>query len=244
MNDFLLIEVVGICVVVLVVVARTIIKRNREDRFKFKIEENESKGNDSGIRYCRSLFFIGIEEETDWHDILQQELERMPFGAIMFNPPETMTLGVRERIEARISQEFVCSLTDKLNGHGDPQVEELKISELMKIRMSGEDFNINTLNEEEQIIPKEGYTEWAWDVTPQKTGTRKLHLHVTLRIRLPYGEEKKDHPVLDRDVNVKINVKYSIKKFLKNNWKWVATTLAIPWTIWIWKLLGKHWFDK
>ena len=59
-----------------------------------------------------------------------------------------------------------------------------------------------------------GFTEWGWDVTPKKSGNNILHLHVTLRIRLPFGEERKDHPVIDKKVIVKVNLP---KETVKNN---------------------------
>ena len=147
-----------------------------------------------------------------------------------------MKLGVKDRIETRISRDINANLSASLKGRGIPESEELKISELMKVRLSGSDFNIVSLNEEEQIIGKTGFTEWAWDVKPWKSGKKILHLHVTLRIRLPFGEERKDYPVLDREIVVKVNPAYSVKIFLISYWKWVITALLLPLIGLAWKL--------
>ncbi len=109
----------------------------------------------------------------------------------------------------------------------------------MKVHLSGEDFKIMPLNEEEQFIEEKGFTEWAWEVTPQKSGTMKLHLQVTLRIRLPFGEEKKDYPVIDREIYVQINPIYSIKSFAVKYWQWIASTLILPLAVWVWKIYSK-----
>ncbi len=169
---------------------------------------------------------------NDWHKILQDEIEQLTTGKVTFNPPDTMKCGATERIEARIAKSIETDLITTLKGRGIPQIEKFKISELMKVRLSGDDFTIAPLNEEEQLIVGTGYTEWAWDVTPQKSGKKVLHLHITLRIRLPFGEEKRDHPVLDREVIIKVSPFHSSKLFLVTYWKWVITALILPFIGW------------
>lgn len=172
------------------------------------------------------------QDDPDWLVILQKEIERLTIGKVTFNPPDTMKCGATERIEARIAKSIETDLITTLKGRGIPQIEKFKISELMKVRLSGDDFTIAPLNEEEQLIAGTGYTEWAWDVTPQKSGKKVLHLHITLRIRLPFGEEKRDHPVLDREVIIKVSPFHSSKLFLVTYWKWVITALILPFIGW------------
>jgi hypothetical protein len=203
-----------------------------------------------GKLYCPSDFkeekiFLttGASEKQEWNSILQEELEKISSGSIMFNPPDVMTLGGCERIEVRISRDLECILTDNLKGHGVPQVETLNIYDFMTVRLTGDGFDIIPHNEGGQIIPNEGYSEWSWDVTPEKAGIRKLHLHVTLRIYLLHGEEKMDIPVLDRDIFVKANVKYTVIKLYKNNWKWLIGVLGISIVAGIWKIY-EFWYGK
>ena len=179
------------------------------------------------------------QEKPEWYEVLKEELDRLPVGKVVFNPPDTMKVGVKERVETRISRDVDADLMASLKGRGLPQIEELRISELMKVRVSGSDFDITQLNEEEQFIGMEGFTEWAWDILPKKSGKKVLHLHVTLRIRLPFGEERKDHPVLDREVIVKVNPVYSAGIFVSAYWKWMATALILPLIGLIWKTYFK-----
>lgn len=179
------------------------------------------------------------EEKPEWYKLLTEELKRLPVGRILFNPPETMKLGTTERIEARISQDSNTNLVASLKGRGVPKIEEIKVSELMKVRLSGHNFQIISLNEENQIIGPSGFTEWAWNVTPEKSGKQALHLHVTLRIRLPFGEERKDHPVVDRELVVLVNPIYSMKSFVVRYWKWILTALLFPLVGWLWNAYFK-----
>jgi hypothetical protein len=178
-------------------------------------------------------------EKAPWHEVLKAEIDRLPIGKVAFNPPDTMKLGVRERVETRISRDLNANLVSSLKGRGFPHIDNLIISEFMKVRLSGDDFYITPLNEEEQIILATGFTEWAWDVIARKSGRRMLHLHITLRIKLPFGEERKDHPILDREIAVQVNPIYSVRSFIVTNWKWIVTVLILPLIGWIWKMHTK-----
>ena len=73
----------------------------------------------------------------------------------------------------------------------------------------------------------------AWDVVPIKSKIQVLHFHVTIRLKIEGTEEKRDYPVIDKEVYVKVNPVYSTKVFAVNNWKWILTALIIPLVGWI-----------
>jgi len=171
------------------------------------------------------------EESID--QLLQKEIDKLTLGTLLFNIPHVMRIGVRERIEVRIAKNFTEGINLNLKGRGVPELEQIKIGTFMKVRLSGESFEINKLNEEEQIILQDSYTEWAWDVLPTKTGEQFLHLHITIRVKIPNIEEKKDYPVIDNKVQVQVNTLYSVKQFAIKYWKWLLTTIVIPFIYWI-----------
>lgn len=166
------------------------------------------------------------QDKPEWHEILQKEIDRLQIGRISFNPPDTMQVGVKERIETRISTDPDADLAASLKGRGIPKIEEIKISQQMAVRLSGEDFDITKLfNDETQLILPNQTTEWAWDVTPRKDGKKTLHLQVSLIIILPDGEKTKDYPVLDREITVQVNRVYTVKLFATTHWKWLVGLL-------------------
>jgi len=145
-------------------------------------------------------------KKPSWYSQLLDELDNLPLGKYVFNPASEMKVGVIERVELRITQNPGEELTLNLKGKGIPQVENLKVGALMKARLTGTAFSIASLSEDEQLVPENGYTEWSWDVTPQKSGMQNLHLHTTVRIRLPFGEERKDHPVIDKKLKFELTL--------------------------------------
>jgi hypothetical protein len=57
-----------------------------------------------------------------------------------------------------------------------------------------------------------------------------------VRIKLN-GFEAKDHPVMDRNVLVRVNPWYSMSKFLQEHWKWLVAAIRLPLIAWFAKWL-------
>ena len=189
----------------------------------------------------------GVHEESapppapDLSKIVEEELSRLPLGKILFNPPEKMKVGVKERVEVRIAKTIKENFEKELKGKGIPQIEEIKVGTFMTARLKGDSFNIEPLSDESQLVSGDGFTQWEWNVTPLKSGLYKLYLSVAVRIKIAgIGEEKKDYPVFEKEINVKVNPIYSVKKFIKSYWQWIITTIIgsgiIGW--------GAGWFVK
>ena len=163
---------------------------------------------------------------ADISKIVEDELKKLAPGKILFNPPEVMKVGVKERVEVRISKTITEDLTKGLRGRGVAQIEGIRVGTFMKVRLTGDNFNIKVLSHEEQLVSGEGFTQWDFDVVPLKSGIQSLLLTVTVRIKIPnYGEERKDYPVFERKITVEVNPIYSITNFIEKNWQWIITTV-------------------
>ena len=67
---------------------------------------------------------------------------------------------------------------------------------------------------------------WEYDVTPVRAGSQTLTLCVSLRIDSPHASSGRIAvPVLERQIQVRVNVGYGIQRFTANNWQWVAGTV-------------------
>jgi len=164
--------------------------------------------------------------EPELSEIVENELGKLTPGRILFNVPQEMKVGAKERVEVRIANNFTENLSTGLSGHGIPQIEEIKVNTLMGVRLNGDNFDIKALSHEEQIVTGDGFTQWDGDVTPLKSGIQRLLLSVTIRIKIPnYGEERKDYPVFERPIKVKVNPIYSFKNFMKSYLQWIVSTI-------------------
>jgi HEAT repeat protein len=161
-------------------------------------------------------------ESNALQGIVEHELKKLELGRILFNPPKEMKVGVRERIEVRISKDMQENLLSGLKGRGVANIENVKIGNVMKVELFGDDFKIESLSEKEQFIASSEYSQWEWEVTPLESGNKVIYLSVSVMIHLEkLGEKIKSYPVLDRKIYVNVNFVYSLKK----NWEWVVGTL-------------------
>lgn len=161
-----------------------------------------------------------------FNEMVDEEIEQLSVGQILFNPPEVMKAGIKERIEVRISQNIQEDLTERLRGRGIPRIEEIVVGSVMKVRLSGEAFKLKSFSDMVQFIGTSGYTQWEWDVIPVKSGNKFMHLSLSVSVYLNnYGEKKKSLPVLDKEIYVEVNFPWSFCYFFNNNWQWIVGTI-------------------
>ncbi|MFZ2422474.1 MAG: hypothetical protein WA029_15185 [Anaerolineae bacterium] len=177
--------------------------------------------------------------------MVQAEFSRLAAGRILYNPPEEMTEGERERVEVRITQNMTASLTEGLKGSGAPRIEQIPVASFMKVRLTSDSFDITPVSSEEQIVAGDTYTQWAWDVVPQRSGTHALILVVTARVKLAgFSDEQRDLDIIERTINVRVNPVYSVQSFISNNRDWLFPTVLVPLIIalggWVWKNYSKR----
>lgn len=160
--------------------------------------------------------------------LVSAALTQLEQGRLAFNPPSEMTVGQTERVTVRIAKEAGAdNIGVGMAGVGEATVEPIKVGTFMKARLQGQGFDIQPLNNEEQIVAGDTFTEWQWDVTPREAGPHKLSLLVTVRINVPdMGEEQRDFPVKDAVVNVRVTPGVATQRFMQDNWTWLLLVLV------------------
>ncbi len=175
-------------------------------------------------------------------EMVREELSRLAAGRILYNPPEQMTVAQRERVEVRITQSQTAPLAEGLKGSGTPRVEQIGVSSFMRVRLIGEGFSIMPLSSEEQAVVGEGYTQWAWDVTPQRSGDLTLVLIVTARVKMQgYPDEQKDLQTLERHIKVRVNPAHAVSSFVGENRDWLIPSVLIPLALWVGNRAWRAW---
>lgn len=178
--------------------------------------------------------------------LLQEQIDKLPQGGLIFSAPIAMTVGVGQRVEARIIQETTDQLIEEtiqeLEALGEPTLDTIPITTLMRVRLhsaSPDTFSIKALNEEEQILVG-NENSWSWEVTPAKPGIHRLYLQVSIVLSNPADNSQTPHdfPVQEKEVAVTINAMYSLQSFIGNNWQFLVgscITLLMGW-------IGKDFF--
>jgi len=171
--------------------------------------------------------------------IIEDELKKLAPKRILFNPPREMRVGVSERVDVRISETIIEDLYSAIKERNVPQVDGIKLGQSMTIELSGYNFDIKSLNHEEDLSKEGKFIRWDWDVTPLESGTQSLLLTATVRTDIPnHGEEGKKYPLYVKPIKVKISPIYSSTSFIKSHWKWIVG-VAIAFAIIRWTARGK-----
>src|SRR5690606_27354262 len=76
----------------------------------------------------------------------------------------------------------------------------------------GNSFDIKALNNEEQAVFEDDFSEWLFDVKPLTIGNFVLILRVTL-IQIIEGKERKKDIVLERNVITEASVPQALPRF-------------------------------
>jgi hypothetical protein len=188
-------------------------------------------------------------QNPDLGALLRQAVAALPEGQMLFNPPERMEQGEKYRVELRVipvgpeddANVVQATLESGLRGQGAPQVEPVRVGTIMKASLTGDGFQITPLNEEEQFVTGDTYTEWAWDATALQAGERQLNLRVTVRVSVPgYGERARDYPVKTKVVRVNVDPLYATRAFLGGNWPWITALLLAPALFWAYRSYSRR----
>ncbi len=147
-------------------------------------------------------------------------------GLLTFNPPASMIQGRKERVEVGIarSPELREALTTGLRGRGEPQFEEISTSLYMGVELLGAAFEVTSFSPAEQLVAH--LARWEFDVTPYRAGHQSLTLCISLRIDSPeITGGRIAVPVLEREIQVQVDIAFSARRFLVKNWQWLAATI-------------------
>lgn len=169
-------------------------------------------------------------------EFIHAALESLPTGRILFNAPNDAQVGIPEIIEVRIAESLGVDLSVVLKGRGDPTVENLIVGHLMKVRLNGEGFDIESLNSEEQVLLKDDFTQWTFRVNPVESGLQTLILRASAVIIFMTGcaNVQRDIEVLEREIRVKIHLYHSPRLFVKEHWTWIVPGMIVPIGLFIW----------
>ena len=162
---------------------------------------------------------------------IDEEIERLPWGQVAFTPSEKMSKGVPCPVKARICRNLFENITKGLEKFEKVETEQIKVSYEMNVKLDGgDDFKISPEIQEPKILPKLGFAEWTWEVTPLESGTHILELTALATINLPKGEKRIDETVFEKEIFVSVDSLREIKIFFLGGGKWViglfVTTLV------------------
>ncbi len=137
-------------------------------------------------------------------------------GKVLYHIPGMMQVHTWSRCTVRLAWEDIY-LTEGLKIPEDQRViESIRLGNVMQVSLNegrdGHNFEIKALNNEEQFIFEDDFTEWLFDVKALNMGNFTLILRVTL-VQIIEGKERKKDVVLERNVITEAVVPKALAKF-------------------------------
>ena len=183
---------------------------------------------------------------ADPDQVLQNAVDALPVGKVLFNHPSEMKMGEAKEVQVRIARDVATDISTGLTTPGTAtkdqitEQQQIKVSTSMKVQLHGEPyFDVKPLTDEEQLISKTGFTEWKFTVIPLQGGKWPLHLTVTAVVHAADREKVKNLEVLDEQVTVQVSAMEVVEAFIGNNWQWLIGTIFIPVGAWLLPKLKK-----
>jgi len=172
------------------------------------------------------------------------ELDELVKGKIAYEVPDTMNVGKNHKATVIITKAMNDSiLFQDIVDTRYFEKEEIKVSSRVKVFLidpTGKNFDIISLNTEEQLVDNITNTIWKWNITPKRGGDNELVLRVTVKVLDRLGENYKDIKVFEKTIKVNAPVLTRIKKFIGEYWQWLSTVIVIPLLIWGYKILSNR----
>jgi len=168
---------------------------------------------------------------------LDEVIASMAEGQIAFNVPDSVVeLDQSFTIQLLLDPaKSVGELETMLQASGAAEKYQIKISENMQARLTGNGFEISPITPEEQLISKRETTEWKWEVKAVKSGQQKLYLALSAILKFQGETKVRVIRTFDREMLVRVSLGKRISTFVGKNWQWLWTALVIPVMGWLWK---------
>jgi hypothetical protein len=175
----------------------------------------------------------------DGHEPPPAAPDDLVWGNVALNRSSVMRVGVPRRVMVRIlpanrlTDRSWADLTEGFSRSDGPRqgrprvsiVERLDVSEVMILKLQGDDFTIEPQTPERQAVGQAAVL-WLWVVTPRRSGLQALSLCASVEIRTVEGFAPSTRTCpFDSQINVQPNPVFSAEHFWTTNMPWLGGSL-------------------
>lgn len=160
----------------------------------------------------------------------------MSSANIAFNAPQTLNLSDTTQIQLLLSlKKSVEELKREVTSAGSVEGASVKVANRMEARLSGPNFQITAITDEEQAIGANDTVEWKWEIKPLATGRQNLHLTLTAIFKVDGAITRRSIRTFDNTIQVEVTGRQMVLDFIKKNWQWLWAAVLVPLGGWLWK---------
>lgn len=167
-------------------------------------------------------------------------IEALPLGSWLLEAPAKMRLGESKQVRLSIAPGEKAHIRAALERSYQTAGGSIRIAPRVSAKLEGPEFDIVPLSEKEQPIAEGTETIWDWVIVAKKTGIG--HLFVAVQVPIKSGDHEYPYTVttLSREITIPVDRVAMVLKFLTTSWEWIAGTLIIPLTVYLWNSRRKR----
>jgi len=187
--------------------------------------------------YANKRESFSRDSKDDLSFDIDKYIKKMKKAKMMFNPPQEMVVNSTHvmKLVIDLGKSF-DELKENFKHNAALSKREIKVSDLIEVKLSGTAFKIKPITPEKQHISKIETTTWEWSVTPQQVGEQELQLVVTAIFTKGNGKEISTLKTFDETIKVKsLPMIEQVKNFFASEYKWLFATFFIPIFLWFMK---------
>jgi len=167
--------------------------------------------------------------EADPFAAADAAISKLKQANIAFNTPDELTVGKAEMVQLLLSmKESVEQLKAAVTAAGKRDGAKIEVSNKMEAKLTGSGFEIKPITPETQAISATSRTEWKWEVEPQTSDAKRLHLTLSAHVLLDGEKIPRVVKTFERTMVVNVNWKTEAYEFATGNWEWLWTVLLVP----------------
>jgi hypothetical protein len=161
---------------------------------------------ESMIAMSGMLFSMGRGPRAEGaNERLEREAVQVAAGKLVYAIPSRMFLREPEEIEIRIGRDGAPRLFHDTAGSAPPIIESLPTVELMSVRVRAKptDFQVDAMSPDTQLVggpvvdgfgaDQRQFGEWHFEITPHRTGVRRLFIEVAGEVYTEDGQSGSRH---------------------------------------------------
>lgn len=167
---------------------------------------------------------------------VDQILASMEWANIAFNSPQKLNLKETAEVQLLLSlRKTMDELRTEITAAGEREGAKVKVSNRMQARLSGVDFQIVAITDEEQAVGATDTVEWKWEIKPLAAGRHSLHLTLTALFSVDGATTRRAVRTFDKTIEVKVSAGQLASDFFGKNWQWLWAAILLPIAGWLWK---------
>lgn len=226
-STIVVVLVIVVILISLMILIPTFHQTSQEAKMPRAIDKEPSKEVDKGVK-------AEPPSSDDPLSAIDRILEKLEIGNISFNAPQSLFLNESALIHLVLGVEkTIDDLKQIIEGQGEKVGANIRVSDRMQARLTGQNFEILAITPEEQVVSRSGVTEWKWDVKPVNEGTQSLHLTLSAKLIVEGKDTWKAIDTFDKKIEVKVTLAYKTKAFIQKNWQWLWAAVLVPIAGWL-----------